>query len=84
MDDKLEQDAFKASFAAATKEFLALDDVGKQLFLGQPQAKKSVHPLLDALTLVSKCRRSNGGSVCDPCWSAVTKELDVLGLHIWG
>ena len=46
--------------------------------------KKDIKPLLDALKLVGKCRRSKGGGVCDPCWSAVTKELDALGLHIWG
>ena len=41
-------------------------------------------PLIDALRLVGKCRQSKGGGVCDPCWSAVTKALKDLDVHLWG
>ena len=44
---------------------------------------KNIKPLIDALALVSKCRRSKGGGVCDPCWKTVTDALGALGVHIW-
>ena len=41
-------------------------------------------PLIDALRLVDKCRRSKGGGVCDPCWAEVTKALKDLDVRLWG
>ena len=92
MDDEIAK-----AFSLKTREFLENQTPAeialratverRKAELGKAMEKEkteNIQPLLDALKLVGKCRRSKGGGVCDPCWSAVTKELDALGLHIWG
>ena len=93
---KSERELLESVFAPGTLEYIenqTPDEITLRATVASLRAellsqlktkKKDGQPLIEALRLVGKCRRSKGGGVCDPCWAEVTKALKDLNVHIWG